>query len=90
MNNYDRPETSEELALLRSIYANLRLYINFFQPILKLTVRPFARQIELRHHSVACWLWGYPRGGQSPFDSPVYAAELCQITAKVAQLWKFV
>jgi len=33
---YDRLETAAELALLRSIYADLRLYINFFQPVLKL------------------------------------------------------
>jgi hypothetical protein len=33
---YDRLETPEELALLRSIYSDLRLYINFFQPVLKL------------------------------------------------------
>jgi hypothetical protein len=33
---YDRLEGSEELALLRSIYTDLRLYINFFQPVLKL------------------------------------------------------
>lgn len=33
---YDRLETPEELALLRSIYTDLRLYINFFQPVLKL------------------------------------------------------
>lgn len=33
---YDRLETEEELELLRSIYADLRLYINFFQPVLKL------------------------------------------------------
>jgi hypothetical protein len=33
---YDRLETSEELALLGSIYSDLRLYINFFQPVLKL------------------------------------------------------
>ena len=35
---YDRLET-EELALLRSIYADLRLYINFFQPVLKLMAK---------------------------------------------------
>ena len=34
--SYDRLETPEELALLRSIYTDLRLYINFFQPVLKL------------------------------------------------------
>lgn len=33
---YDRLETADELALLRSIYTDLRLYINFFQPVLKL------------------------------------------------------
>ena len=33
---YDRLEGPEELALLRSIYSDLRLYINFFQPVLKL------------------------------------------------------
>lgn len=33
---YDRFETQEELALLRSIYDDLRLYVNFFQPVLKL------------------------------------------------------
>ena len=33
---YGRLETPEELAWLRSIYTDLRLYINFFQPVLKL------------------------------------------------------
>lgn len=33
---YDRLESPQELALLNSIYADLRLYINFFQPVLKL------------------------------------------------------
>jgi hypothetical protein len=33
---YDRFETQEELALLHTIYQDLRLYVNFFQPVLKL------------------------------------------------------
>jgi len=33
---YDRLETADELALLKAIYADLRLFINFFQPMLKL------------------------------------------------------
>ena len=33
---YDRFETQEELLLLRTIYDDLRLYVNFFQPVLKL------------------------------------------------------
>lgn len=33
---YDRLETLAELALLKAIYADLRLYVNYFQPVLKL------------------------------------------------------
>ena len=33
---YDRWETAAELALLADIYTDLRLYVNFFQPVLKL------------------------------------------------------
>jgi hypothetical protein len=33
---YDRYETVDELAILRTIYADLRLYVNFFQPVQKL------------------------------------------------------
>jgi hypothetical protein len=36
---YDRLETPEELSLLASIYADLRFYINFFQPVLKLVAK---------------------------------------------------
>lgn len=36
---YDRLETDEELDLLTSIYSDLRLYINFFQPVLKLVFK---------------------------------------------------
>ena len=36
---YDRWETEQELALLESIYADLRLYINFFQPSFKLIAK---------------------------------------------------
>ncbi len=36
---YDRWETEQELVLLESIYEDLRLYINFFQPSLKLIAK---------------------------------------------------
>ena len=36
---YDRWETVQELALLESIYDDLRLYINFFQPSFKLIAK---------------------------------------------------
>ena len=36
---YDRLETQAELNLLNAIYADLRLYTNFFQPVLKLIAK---------------------------------------------------
>ena len=36
---YDRFETEEELALLRTIYDDWRLFVNFFQPVLKLVAK---------------------------------------------------
>ncbi|MCJ7624072.1 MAG: ISNCY family transposase [Anaerolineaceae bacterium] len=36
---YDRFETEEELILLSSIYDDWRLYVNFFQPVLKLVAK---------------------------------------------------
>ena len=36
---YDRWETEPELALLESLYEDLRLYINFFQPSFKLIAK---------------------------------------------------
>ena len=36
---YDRWETVQELILLESIYEDLRLYIIFFQPSLKLIAK---------------------------------------------------
>lgn len=36
---YDRLETDEEFEILTSIYSDLRLYINFFQPVLKLVFK---------------------------------------------------
>ena len=36
---YDRWETEQELALLESVYDDLRLYVNFFQPSFKLVAK---------------------------------------------------
>lgn len=33
---YDRFDTDEELRLLKKVFEDLRLYINFFQPVMKL------------------------------------------------------
>jgi len=40
---YDRLESEAERALLADIYTDLRLYVNFFQPVLKLTGK---RQVD--------------------------------------------
>jgi hypothetical protein len=43
---YDRLESPQELALLHAIYADMRLYINFFQPVLKLIGKEHACQVK--------------------------------------------
>jgi len=50
---YDRLESSEELALLGSIYADLRLYINFFQPVLKLVAKERVDGKTIRMYDLA-------------------------------------
>ena len=50
---YDRFESSDELTLLRSIYADLRLYINFFQPVLKLVGKERLDGITIRTYRSA-------------------------------------
>jgi hypothetical protein len=98
---YDRLETPEELDLLRSIYADLRLYINFFQPVLKLigkeqidgkTVRTYDRATTPYRRVLAL--------DTLPLDLKArLAAQYVQlnpgklrasIDAKVAKLWKIV
>jgi hypothetical protein len=50
---YDRLETLEELELLRSIYADLRLYINFFQPVLKLVGKDLVDGKTIKKYDLA-------------------------------------
>ena len=98
---YDRLETPQELGLLRSIYSDLRLYINFFQPVLKLvgkervdgkTVRtydrattPYRRVLVLDSLPVAVKA---RVTAQYVHLNPVLLR--ASIDAKVAQLWKIV
>lgn len=96
---YDRLETPEDLALLNSIYTDLRLYINFFQPVLKLiakervdgkTVRkydramtPYRRVLALDSISVEIKA---RLTAQYVLLNPVTLR--ANIDAKVARLWK--
>jgi hypothetical protein len=96
---YDRLESSDELILLRSIYADLRLYINFFQPVLKLVAKerldgktikkydqaktPYRRVLALDSISVEVKAHLTAQYVQL---NPVVLRN--RIDAKVAQLWK--
>ncbi len=50
---YDRWETEQELVLLESIYDDLRLYINFFQPSLKLVAKERIGNKTLKRYDTA-------------------------------------
>ncbi len=50
---YDRWETGQELALLESIYHDLRLYINFFQPSFKLIAKERIGNQTLKQYDIA-------------------------------------
>jgi len=50
---YDRFETETEYILLQSIYTDLRLYFNFFQPVLKLISKKFLDKKIIRRYDIA-------------------------------------
>ena len=96
---YDRWETEQELALLESIYDDLRLYINFFQPSLKLIAKegignktikrydtaktPYQRVLERQDISLEA------KARLAHLYVQLNPAELRrQIDQKIAQLWK--
>jgi hypothetical protein len=96
---YDRWETEEELALLECIYDDLRLYINFFQPSLKLVAKermgdkiikrydtartPYQRVLERTDVSLEV------KAKLAHLYVQLNPAELRRrIDEKVAQLWK--
>ena len=98
---YDRLETPEELALLNSIYADLRLYVNFFQPVFKLIGKENVDGKIIKNYDVP--ITPYRRVMTSPVVSVVAKARLSNqyvslnpvslrksIDHKVALLWKIV
>ena len=50
---YDRLETPEQLSLLNTIYLNLRLFSNFFQPVLKLIYKEHRNYKIIKHYDLA-------------------------------------
>jgi len=96
---YDRWETEQELAVLESIYDDLRLYINFFQPSFKLVAKerignrtckrydtaktPYQRVLERKDVSLEA------KARLMNFYLQLNPAELRRrIDQKTAKLWK--
>ena len=50
---YDRYESPQALALFERIYEDLRLYINFFQPVLKLIDKHRVGSELMKHYDTA-------------------------------------
>lgn len=98
---YDRFDSQEELELLNSIYADLRLYVNFFQPVLKLVGKEQVGKKTVKRYDVAAT--PYQRVLSSDQVDLAAKARLCHqylqlnpvqlrncIDEKVARLWKII
>jgi hypothetical protein len=98
---YDRLETEAEWNLLKDIYADLRLYVNFFQPVLKLMGKERVGEKVIKRYDTAAT--PYQRVLASPFVNETIKIYLCQqylrlnpvvlrdrIDANIAKLWKLV
>ncbi len=98
---YDRLETTDELELLKSIYEDLRLYVNFFQPVLKLVGKEQMNGKTIKRYDQPAT--PFRRVLASDLISPEVKANLINlyvhlnpvtlrnsIDQKVARLWKLV
>jgi hypothetical protein len=98
---YDRFESQAELDLLNSIYVDLRLYVNFFQPVLKLIGKEQVGKKTIKKYDEAAT--PYRRVLMNEQVDLAAKARLChqylqlnpvrlrnEIDAKVARLWKIV
>ena len=96
---YDRFETEAEYLLLKSIYADLRLYANFFQPVLKLVSKELVdKKLLKRYDQAATPFQRILAAKDIPFDAKARLTNSyvqlnpvqlrTSIDAKVAKLWK--
>ena len=96
---YDRLESEQELALLEDIYAALRLYVNFFQPVLKLQAKERLGNKVIRRYDQAKTPYQRILERQDiPLQTKAHLMNLYlhlnpvelrrRIDGKVAQLWK--
>jgi hypothetical protein len=101
MIGYDRLETEDEWLLLKTIYADLRLYVNFFQPVLKLVDKERVGEKVVKRYDTATT--PYQRALDSPYIRETVKIYLRQqyaqlnpvtlrnrIDANVARLWKLI
>lgn len=96
---YDRFETEAEYLLLQSIYADLRLYANFFQPVLKLVSKEHVdKKLVKRYDTAATPFQRVLAAKDIPFETKARLSNLyvqlnpvqlrTSIDVKVAKLWK--
>ena len=96
---YDRFETEEEYLLLQSIYADLRLYANFFQPVLKLVSKEHVdKKLVKRYDTAATPFQRILAAKEIPLETKACLTNLyvqlnpvqlrTSIDEKVAKLWK--
>lgn len=98
---YDRFESQDELELLNSIYEDLRLYVNFFQPVLKLIGKEQVGKKTIKRYDEAAT--PYQRVLTSEQVELAVKAGLCHqyvqlnpvrlrngIDDKVGKLWKII
>ena len=96
---YDRFESETEYLLLQSIYTDLRLYANFFQPVLKLVSKQHVDKRLLKRYDQAATPFQRVLAAEDiPFEAKARLTNLyvqlnpvqlrTTIDAKVAKLWK--
>lgn len=96
---FDRFETEEEYLLLQSIYADLRLYANFFQPVLKLVSKEHVDKKLIKRYDTAATPYQRVLAAKDiPFETKAHLTNLyvqlnpvqlrTTIDEKVAKLWK--
>jgi hypothetical protein len=96
---YDRFETETEYLLLQSIYADLRLYANFFQPVLKLVSKEHVdKKLVKRYDRAATPFQRVLAAKDIPLETKARLTNLyvrlnpvqlrTSIDEKVAKLWK--
>jgi hypothetical protein len=85
---YDRLETEQEWCLLRALYTSLRLYVNFFQPCLKLVYKERSgAKVKKRYDKAQTPYQRLVAGGLLTNDQALALKEQYE-SINPAQLWR--